>query len=674
MSDKLLRFILKIFSFFLFLLLIVYILYNLISLQIINNSQKQDAIKIAKLVKFSEDAIRGDILTINDEYLVKEEIYYQIELEPSLIPDEFAQEIIETIAKYNKVDVNTTVKQFLQLKKNNRKSFIVGNIISYEDKLKLDKDIQILKKNNKLLKSRKFYYPKVQTKRTYQNYDVYKNIVGYVSQTSNYGLESYYNTELTGINGEYETLRPNADFQKQYSLQVENYKNIIKEKIDGYTLQLTIDSIIQNDLTNILKETYENTQAESVYGTIMDIDDGSIVSMVQYPSSSNKANIKNLNITNLFEPGSIFKPIITSIAINENLIDENTMISSEGFIQVKDRIIRDHDDTTKGTLPVSDIIAHSGNVAMVKIAQMIDNNILHKYLTDFGFDSKTGIDTNYEFSNKMPTLKELTEVRKANVSFGQGIATTQIQMLNSLVTTINGGNVLVPHLVKNILDENNKVVKTFNRTVKNKILSDETSNKIRTLLSKVVTSGTGQRVQIKGYTIGGKTGTAQKATSNGYEKGKYYSSFFAFFPIEKPKYAILITVDEPKGINYYGAGVALPPARKIIEKIIGYNDISPDKKFELVEKQNENIQRLQKEYTEKIQTTRKITEDILKEAKEQVENGLMPNLNMFNKQEVLSVFPADYNLVFNGFGKVKKQNIQFNSKINNKTKIVLEME
>lgn len=674
MTDKTLRKLLKLISLSLFLILVLKIFFNLFTLQIYKNEEKKTKIKIANLVKFTDQPIRGDILTNNMQYLVKEEIYYRIELEPSLIPDDKIEEILKTISVYNNVDVATTKKQFLELKKNNKKSFVVGNIISYVDKLKLDKDISKLKRKYKDLKSIKFYYPKVQTKRTYENYDIYKNIVGYISESSNYGLESYYNNELTGIPGVYETLRANSDYQKPYSLQLENYKNVIVKTQNGHSLKLTIDSIIQNDLNTILEKTYKETNSEAVYGTIIDIEDGGVVAMSQFPNAKNKGNIKNLNITNLFEPGSIFKPIVVAMAINEGLIDENTIISSEGYIRVKDRIIRDHDDTTKGDLPLSEIIAHSGNVAMVKISQMIDNEIFYNYLVDFGFGSKTGIDTNYEFSNKMPSLKELTQVRKSNVSFGQGIATTQLQMLVSLIATINGGNIVMPHLVDSILDENGKEVKKINKTIVKKVISDNTSDKIRNLLSNVVTSGTGKKVQIKGYTIGGKTGTAQKATSNGYEKGKYYSSFFAFFPIEKPKYAILITVDEPKGINYYGASVALPVAREIIEKIIVYNDISPDKKFELSETKQKEIAEIQKEYTKKLQTTREITADTISEAKKQIENNTMPNLIDFNKQQILDVFPTNYNIIFKGYGKVYKQNIKVDEVIDSSTNIILEME
>lgn len=674
MQDKTFRNILKILCLILFLLVVSYCIFNLINLQIYHNKEKQQNINLAKPIKVKEEPSRGNILTNNGQYLVKEELYYTIVLEPSLLSDKYIKPVLELISKYNNLDVDTLYKQFLNIKKNNRKSFVAGENISYSDKLLLDKDIKKFISSHKDLKTIKFYYPQAQSERKYIEYDTYQNIVGYISLASNYGLESYYNKDLSGIAGEYETIRPNSDFQTPYSLQLENYKKVLFDKQDGYNLQLSLDTIIQNYLVEVIKNTHEKTKAQSVMGIVMDIDDGSIVAMAQSPNAKSKASIKNLNITNLFEPGSIFKPIITSIAINEGLIDENTLIESEGFIKVKDRIIRDHDDTTKGVLPLKDIIAHSGNVAMVKISNMINNKILFDYLENFGFSSKTGIDIDFEYSNKMPTLKELTEVRKANVSFGQGIATTQIGMITALVATINGGKLIIPHFVKAITSEDGKIVKKNELTVKKQILTEQTSQKIRQMLSNVVTSGTGKKVQIKGYTIGGKTGTAQKATDKGYEKGKYYSSFFAFFPIDKPKYGILITVDEPQGINYYGASVALPAAREVIEKIINYNDIRPDKQFELVSDKENQIKSLQNEYTKTLITDRIITDKIIKEQKDKIEGGIMPNLINFSKKDVINIFPADYNIQFNGYGRVKSQNIKENDRINKDTKIILELE
>ncbi|WP_431989584.1 penicillin-binding transpeptidase domain-containing protein [Sneathia sanguinegens] len=171
-------------------------------------------------------------------------------------------------------------------------------------------------------------------------------------------------------------------------------------------------------------------------------------------------------------------------------------------------------------------------------------------------------------------MKSFTEVRKSNVSFGQGISMTQMQMLTSLNTTINGGKLLKPFVVDKVVDQDGNILLQNKEVVKHKPISEHTSEQIREMLENVVTSGTGKGIFIPGYRLGGKTGTAQKAGPHGYEKGKYFSSFFAFFPADKPKYSILITVNEPHGA-YYGAAVALPLVRQVLEKLIKYKGIEP---------------------------------------------------------------------------------------------------
>ena len=169
-----------------------------------------------------------------------------------------------------------------------------------------------------------------------------------------------------------------------------------------------------------------------------------------------KSEIKNRVITDLFEPGSIFKPITVSSAIEEKHITKNTIISSEGSIKVKNRIIHDHDKTTVGSLPVSKIIAHSGNVAMVKIGQMMSTDVFYEYLKAYGLGKKTNVDTVYETAGRLFELKDFSEVRKSNVSFGQGISMNQLQMIMALNATINGGNLLKPYIVSHVTDNDNK--------------------------------------------------------------------------------------------------------------------------------------------------------------------------------------------------------------------------
>ena len=208
----------------------------------------------------------------------------------------------------------------------------------------------------------------------------------------------------------------------------------------------------------------------------------------------------------------------------------------------------------------------------------INKNTFYHYLADVGFGGKTGIDTYFESMQKLREFKTLKdEVRRANISFGQGIAVTQIQMIMALNTVINNGKLMKPYLVDRIEDSKGNTVKQNKPDMIKKVFSDEVSRLNRKYMEAVVSYGTGNGAYIPGYRIGGKTGTAQESGVGGYIKGKYFSSFFAFFPVENPKYALIITINEPKG-KIYGAQVALPSVRNIIAKLIEYKRIGPDGK------------------------------------------------------------------------------------------------
>ena len=236
----------------------------------------------------------------------------------------------------------------------------------------------------------------------------------------------------------------------------------------------------------------------------------------------------------------------------------------------------------------------------------------------------------------------MSEVKKANISFGQGIAMTQMQMLTALNTVINDGKLMKPYLVEKIVDGDNNIIEQNSSTVLKTVFSEEVSRLNRQYMEAVVNKGTGRGVQIPGYRIGGKTGTAQKSGNRGYEAGKYFSSFFAFFPVDSPKYAILITVNEPKGA-YYGAAVALPPVKSVLEKLIKYKGINPEGIVK-----NTNLVR---------QTKNKAVKKDLSKIKNEFNDGVMPDLTEISLREFISVYPhqkfSKYKV--SGSGKVKSQ-------------------
>ena len=238
---------------------------------------------------------------------------------------------------------------------------------------------------------------------------------------------------------------------------------------------------------------------------------------------------------------------------------------------------------------------------------------------------KTGIDTFAEMSPKLLSLKDLTAVRKSNVSFGQGIAMTQIQMITSINAVVNNGKLMKPYLVDRLEDDRGNIIKQNSPVVVRKVFEDDTSRRVRQYMEAVVTKGTGKGAQIKGYRIGGKTGTAQKSGLKGYDNRKYFSSFIAFFPVDNPKYIVLISINEPRaGGKHYGGEVALPSVRNVLEKLIKYMGISPEGNIEESRKEKAVEQKPMKD---------------LKKLLNEFNNNKMPDLTGLSLREIISIYP-----------------------------------
>ena len=248
------------------------------------------------------------------------------------------------------------------------------------------------------------------------------------------------------------------------------------------------------------------------------------------------------------------------------------------------------------------------------------------------------------------------------MSFGQGISMTQIQIITALNTIVNDGKRVRPYVVDKVIDENGKVLELTKPVVEEVVFSPDVAREVRRIMESVVDKGTGRGTRIEGYKIGGKTGTAQKAGSRGYAGGGYVSSFFAFFPVDNPKYTILVTIDEPKG-QYYGAQVALPTVKAMIEKIIKYKGIKPNGEENIIVNLN-----VGDDNKTKPQNHQDLENSLL--------SGVMPDFTGLSLREVLMILPADMypNYKLSGSGRVKSQSPAKGSKIDGKTKIVINLE
>jgi hypothetical protein len=627
------------------------------------DSEKKYSYKTYKKAK------RGKISTSDGQVLAYDNEDYFVILDPTLIDEENIDTLLEMLKRYiESLDIQKYKLEYLEKKKAGRQYLKIENKISYRTKIEIESEIDNDK--NEAIKRKKEKYKRrfkgivfetVFTRNYVQN-DAFQETLGFVNNENKgvYGIEKYYDKQLAGEMGVEPRLRIPKPFLE--IVKVKN-KNEAKTAVEGNNLVLTLDSVLQYNLDEELQKAFVDNNASAAMGIMIEVETGKILAMSSYPKAEDKATIKNRTITDFFEPGSIFKPITVAIGLDSKTINENTKIYSAGSIKVYDTIVRDHDSSTIGTLGLADIVAHSGNVAMVKIQNDINKNTFYRYLVDVGLGGKTDIDTYFESMQKLREFKTLKdEVRRANIAFGQGIAVTQIQMIMALNTVINNGKLMKPYLVDRIEDTKGNIVKQNKPDMIKKVFSDEASRLNRKYMEASVNRGTGGGAYIPGYRVGGKTGTAQKAGKEGY-KNSHVSSFFAFFPADKPKYAILITISEPKGGKYYGAEVALPSVRRVLEKLIEYKRIQPNGKVKTPDK---NIIGFMQQ--EKKKDLGKIKQDF--------EKNIMPDLTGISLREFLSIYPqgkfAQYEIT--GSGAVVSQFPEKGTKLDRQTKIQIMLE
>lgn len=591
---------------------------RLFFLQVVKGEEyKKDGEKQYKS-KYKVLAKRGRIISNDGEILAFDGEDYAIALDPTLVKDENVDKLMDLFKK-NLPDLDTDkVKRDIILKKNSKSKYLKVNYkLGYNERKAIEDELDAAK----YLSSGVFFEPSFS--RNYIKNEIFQEMIGFLDSEGKgaYGIEKFYDEALTGTDGVVEGMRNPGNFltvdaiKNKKSVSVQNGNNII----------LTIDSILQDTMDAELKRAFEKYSAASTMGILMEVETGRILAMSSYPKASNNAEVKNRPITDMFEPGSIFKPVTVAMGLDTGVITPNSTLYSAGYIKVYDRIIKDSSEAPKGTKTIEDLVAYSGNVGMVVIGSRIDAKVFHNYLDRVGMGKKTGIDTFAEMSPKLLSLKDLTAVRKSNVSFGQGIAMTQIQMITSINAVVNNGKLMKPYLVDRLEDDRGNIIKQNSPVVVRKVFEDDTSRRVRQYMEAVVTKGTGKGVQIKGYRIGGKTGTAQKSGLKGYDNRKYFSSFIAFFPVDNPKYIILISINEPKvGGKHHGSEVALPSVRNVLEKLIKYMGISPEGNIEESRKEKAVEQKPMKD---------------LKKLLNEFNNNKMPDLTGLSLREIISIYP-----------------------------------
>lgn len=448
------------------------------------------------------------------------------------------------------------------------------------------------------------------TKRYYPQNELAASVIGFTSADGNgaYGLEAYYNEYLSGVDGKTISAKDSHGNELPY-----RYSKTYPAE-NGNDVYLTIDMTLQYYLEKHLQAMVDEYEVKNrACAILMNVKTGGIYAMANCPgfdlnnpyniadanaaseiatltgdeektakSAAREAQWKNKCITEIYEPGSVFKVVTSAAAIEENLIDlTNDSFYCNGAMQFTGvpNPIKCHKTSGHGTQNFYQALTNSCNPAFMQIGDRLGIEKFCYYFDAFGLSERTGIDLPGESVGIHFTADTMKQIDLATSSFGQGNTVTPMEMINSYCAAINGGYLLQPYVVEKVVDEDGNVVLKNERTVRRQVVSEDTSAKMRYALEQVVTGNNGSNVTIKGYSIGGKSGTSQRLslTGDGDEDQQYAASYVCFTPADDPEIILLVMADMPnKDIGYYGSTVAVPTARNILTDVLPYLGYCPE--------------------------------------------------------------------------------------------------
>lgn len=424
-----------------------------------------------------------------------------------------------------------------------------------------------------------------ETKRNYPNGILACHVLGFVGVDNQglEGLEAMRDSVLTGKDGY--ILAQYDSHGQEIAGSVKTYT----EPEAGGGLQLTIDENIQyfceRELDAVMSGSVNPKGATAI---VMDPDTGEILALASRPGYDpnhfgdyDAALWRNTAVSDFYEPGSTAKILTMSAALEEGVVSENDRFYDRGFVSVGKVKIRCWARTPHGSETFVEVAENSCNPAFVEVGQRIDQKdalTFYRYLKNFGIGSLTGIPLPGESSGSLAaysSAEEVNAVDMANKYIGQGYGVTPVQLITAVSAAVNGGTLMEPHLVKAVLREDGSVKEEIKPKKVRKVVSRETSRRVRHILESVVANGTGNKAYIDGYRVGGKTGTAQKFVDGAYSKTKYVASFIGAAPMNDPEVVCLVVIDEPGSYPIYGGTIAAPVCKKILEDVLLYLDVEP---------------------------------------------------------------------------------------------------
>jgi stage V sporulation protein D (sporulation-specific penicillin-binding protein) len=573
-------------SFIVLCVLFVALVFRTAWIQIVRSDYYSQKAVSQQMSDIPLDAKRGSIYDRNGKEMATSATCYSVWIRPKEIrmdynTDEKRDELASKLAVILNKDAAVLDKQF-----SSRSNLI--QIAKYQSKSDCDKLREQKITGLQIVKSTRRYYPLGSTA---------SRLLGSVSDENEgrTGIEAHYDAYLSGVSG-----RWIKDTDVNGNALAYGNKKLYKAK-DGYNLTLTIDEVIQHYTEKAVNESLKKTDADKVMCLVMDPKTGDILAMATNPgfnpndatepvSKKEKTRFKKLSsekqseylssmwknpvVSDLYEPGSTFKLITTSSALEEGVTKPSSVYYDPGVTNINGTRIHCSENRAHGRQTLAEAVGNSCNYVQIKLALGLGKNKYYNYLEMFGITDKTNVGLPAETTAMVKNKKDLMKIDLATMGYGQGIAVTPIQLLTAVCSIGNDGVMMKPRIVKNMTDSDGKVVKEYRTEKIRKVISSKTASEMKKIMEYVVTDGGGTRAKIAGYRIGGKTGTANKIKKNGGYSGKTVASFIGMAPMDDPQMAVLVVVDNPKK-GKFGGVVAAPVAKKIMQNTFAYLDIKP---------------------------------------------------------------------------------------------------
>ncbi|MCL2860984.1 MAG: penicillin-binding transpeptidase domain-containing protein [Firmicutes bacterium] len=426
------------------------------------------------------------------------------------------------------------------------------------------------------------------TRRNYPQNEILSQILGFtnIDNVGQNGLEGFYDRYLRGVDGMAFT---NTDMAGR---EIEDSVTRYLPAIPGANLHLAMDLNIQSFAEFAIFQAMTEWRAQSAAMIVQDVQSGAILALAQTPSfdlnEPPRDNLdllnalsKNRMIVDVYEPGSTFKIFTTAAAIEHGVVQDSCRFFCRGSYLVDGQRIRCWRSIGHGSVDLAQGVMVSCNVVFMNLALRLGVDRLYDSILNFGFNQRTNVDFFGESRGMMIDRSLVKNIDLARIGFGHAVAVTPLQLITAVSAVVNGGRLMEPHFVSHITcSRGNEIYRRIPRQTRQAI-SPQTSEMMRGLLENTVTGGGGRHAGVEGFRVGGKTGTAQKYGADGtVAQGKYISSFVGFAPVENPRYAILMLLDEPGPGAYYGSIVAAPAAGKVFRNIFDYRAMTPTQPIE----------------------------------------------------------------------------------------------